>query len=75
MQQSCIDEFDAMSCGGAVLFCESEISAAFMLAGKNVMMLFSTLKFITLSGKNPYDVSKDCTGDELRDTLCYPVMA
>lgn len=24
-------------------------------------------------GVNPYDISKGCTGEELQDTLCYPV--
>ncbi|KAI5118997.1 hypothetical protein M0805_004407 [Coniferiporia weirii] len=27
---------------------------------------------VSLSGKNPYDVSKDCEG-QLADTLCYPI--
>lgn len=25
-----------------------------------------------LSGRNPYDISKDCEG-QLEDTLCYPI--
>ena len=27
---------------------------------------------LMLSGKNPYDISRDCEG-ELMDTLCYPI--
>ncbi|KAF8518463.1 serine carboxypeptidase [Gautieria morchelliformis] len=55
MQDSCVDIFDAMSCGAAQQFCYSEIATPYWL-----------------SGRNPYDVSKDCEG-ELMETLCYPV--
>ncbi|KAH7919224.1 alpha/beta-hydrolase [Leucogyrophana mollusca] len=52
---SCINQFDAMSCKAARDFCDQELEATF----------FET-------GKNPYDISKDCEGN-IAETLCYPV--
>lgn len=39
MQESCIDEFDAMNCNGAIMFCETEIAYPFMMSGENALIL------------------------------------
>ncbi|KIM42877.1 hypothetical protein M413DRAFT_444511 [Hebeloma cylindrosporum] len=36
MQESCIDQFDSMSCRAAVKFCDSELSTGMWATGKNV---------------------------------------
>ncbi|KAJ7135480.1 peptidase S10 serine carboxypeptidase [Mycena crocata] len=36
MQASCIDQFDAINCGAAVNFCDSELSTGMRASGRNV---------------------------------------
>ncbi|KAJ7507313.1 peptidase S10 serine carboxypeptidase [Mycena galericulata] len=36
MKTSCIDQFDAINCGAAVSFCESELSTGMRASGRNV---------------------------------------
>jgi cathepsin A (carboxypeptidase C) len=55
LKESCLDQFDAINCNAANIFCYGEIGGPFFA-----------------SGKNPYDISKDCEG-EIEDTLCYPI--
>ncbi|EIN13164.1 serine carboxypeptidase [Punctularia strigosozonata HHB-11173 SS5] len=35
MKESCVDQFDAMNCGAAMSFCQSEIDAVFRATGMN----------------------------------------
>jgi hypothetical protein len=58
MQNSCIDQFDAMNCRAAVAFCDSELSAGMWASGKpdNTYLLWPANKFV--QGKNNYDISK-----------------
>ncbi|KAG1717662.1 serine carboxypeptidase [Suillus occidentalis] len=59
--KSCLDQLDAMNCQAASMFCETEI-------------LFSTFRahIYALSGKNPYNIGKDCDGP-IEETMCYPI--
>jgi hypothetical protein len=36
MRASCIDAFDAMNCGAAVAFCDTELSTGYWASGRNV---------------------------------------
>ncbi|KAJ8503551.1 hypothetical protein ONZ45_g10765 [Pleurotus djamor] len=55
---ACQDQFDAIDCDAAVQYCRLNIA----------------LIPILMSGKNPYDRSKNCSPEELESSLCYPTM-
>lgn len=72
MKASCVDRFDAMDCGAAMLFCGNEINDPFFATGAFSFTLIHPLVLSARAGMNPYDISKVCDGP-ISETLCYPV--
>lgn len=72
LKKSCIDTFDAISCGAAALFCNEELQAPLMKSGERrcAYSVYNKQSEQQSQGKNPYDISKDCEG-KLEETICY----
>ncbi|KAF9555849.1 serine carboxypeptidase [Agrocybe pediades] len=57
LKENCVDQFDAINCGASATFCDSALTGP----------------VFTQSNKNPYDLSKSCSAEELNLNLCYPI--
>ncbi|KAF8987284.1 Alpha/Beta hydrolase protein [Cyathus striatus] len=63
IQDGCTGAADSFGCDPAYSYCNEEIAMPLLCAGK-----------YDVSGINPYDISRTCSSEELKDSSCYPIV-
>jgi cathepsin A (carboxypeptidase C) len=76
LKRSCLEHFDAIDCLAAGNFCRGYLAEPYGDLGTSNTLTTCSHEPLThvFTELNPYDITQKCSGSELSETLCYPIL-